>query len=811
MNVQDNRENAPEVIAEESSGNAALDKRLASGVLRGDSGTDKAQVWISAFLVAALGFIVYLGSFSIPLHGEDLALFHNSTALQRVVTSTGALELLPTSPLSVVGLAVGRTLTGGGVDGLHGLSILLHLICAILVFLIARRLLPGGTPEAIAMLAGMLFVAHPLATGTVNYLAAFPVLQSTFFGLLALNLLMRGAVQTNLCVGSVAGAIIAFVLAFGSDTSALLLPIVGIALLQVCPVPGTNALFTRIATPALILTAALCWVTGQASGLFDPAIVGGGIAARLGTFLDAGGNLLLTVLWPLRTPVLPTSPGLFVGLAAVVLLAFALLAGLVRRQVPVVQGVVWALLGLFSVACYAPADLAASTRYLYLPFAGLALLLPWALTRIPVASAFRIAAGAAAVLILVLGLLSYQRTAIWMQPDLLWRAEAERQPESVEPLRALGRFQSAVAQLAPTDDAEYKQGLYSSASDAWKAVLDRVPGDLEAEKNRGIMAANLGQLDVALPLLESATAKAPEDQEVALYLALTLEQSAAQGDQRERVIAALRAFRRAEGLGTLPPEAQGRYGLLAASVGEFETALPLLSAAISGNDQSPLKAPFDHFTKMAEQLQALGQRAESAMAQNPGSPEGALVRAEKLLMEGRIMSAFYLLQLVMPQSTGNDAAWAMLGFVSARVEGSQNFLNEWGASRAGNTAAWEQLAMRCGLAGSWDAAELYLRHGLSGVAGAMPEMKLAGVALQARQGERAMAYLDAAQKAYPESPAPWLQLADMSIATQNLALARSQLDEAEKRGATPEEVKARRDKLGSGADVPTGIQRTVIQ
>lgn len=811
MNVQDNRENAPEVLAEESSGNAALDKRLSAGVLRGDSGTDTAQVWISAFLVAALGFIVYLGSFSIPLHGEDLALFHDSSALQRIVTSTGALEQLPTSPLSVIGLAVGRTLTGGGVDGLHGLSILLHLGCAVLVFLIARRLLPAGTPEAIAMLAGMFFVAHPLATGTVNYLAAFPVLQSTFFGLLALNLLLRGAVQSNLCVGSLTGAIIGFILAFGSDTSTLLLPIVGIALLHWCPVPGTNVSFTRTATPALILTTALCWVTGQASGLFDPAIVGSGFATHLASFLDTSGNLLLSLFWPLRTPVLPASPGLIASVAAVLLLAAALVAGLMRRQSAVIHGVAWTLLTLFSVACFAPVELVGSTRYLYLPVVGLALLLPWALTRVPASAAFRIAGGAVAALILVLGFLSYQRTATWMQPDLLWRAEAERQPESVEPLRNLGRFQSAVAQLAPADDAEYKQGLYSTASDAWKVVLDRIPGDLEAEKNRGIMAANLGQLDVALPLLESATAKAPEDQEVALYLALTLEQSAAQGDQRERVIAALRAFRRAESLGTLPPEAQGRYGLLAASVGEFETALPLLSAAIGGDDQSPLKAPFEHFSKLAEQLQALSQRAETAMAQNPASPEGPLVRAEKLLMEGRTMSAFYLLQLVMPQAMGNDAAWAMLGFVSARIEGSQNFLADWGASRAGNVPAWEQLAMRCGLSGSWDAAELYLRHGLSGIVGAMPEMKLAEVALQARQADRAMAYLDAAQKAYPDSPAPWLQLADMSIATQNLALARSQVEEAEKRGATPEEIKARRDKLGTGADVPTGIQRTVIQ
>jgi tetratricopeptide (TPR) repeat protein len=796
---------------EESTGHAALDKRLATGVLRGDSGTDTAQVWISAFLVAALGFIVYLGSFSIPLHGDDLALFHESKALQRIVTAPGAMELLPTSPLSVIALAVGRAATGGGVDGLHGLSILLHLCSAVLLYLIARRLLPSGTPEAVAMLAGMLFVAHPVVTGAVNYLAAFPVLLSTFFGLLALNLLLRGAAQANLCVGSLAGAIIGFVLAFGSDTSALLLPVLGLAILHLRAVPESNAKYLRMATPVLTLTVALCWVTGQASGLFDPAIVNNGVATRIAAFLDAGGNLLLSVFWPLRTPVLPVSPGLVAGLAAVVVLAVLLAAGILRRQSLVLVGAVWALLALFSVACYAPSELVGSMRYLYLPFAGLALLLPWGLTHIPAPSAFRVAGGAAAVLILVLGFLSYQCTATWIQPDLLWRAEAERQPNSVEPLRALGRFQSIVAQLAPADDAEYKERLCLSASEAWKVVLSRVPGDVEAEKNAGMMAANLGKLEEALPLLESASTKIPEDQEVALYLALTLEQSAAQTGDRERVVGALRAFRRAASLGVIPPEAQGRYGMLSASFGDLDTGLPLLRAAMGGDDQSPLKAPFDQFSKLAEQLQVLGQRAEAAMTQNPQGVEGALIRAERLLLEGRTMSAFYFLQLVMRQSEGNDAAWAMLGFVSARIEGSQNFLNEWGASRVGNTAAWEQLAMRCGLSGSWDAAERYLRHGLSGVAGAMPEMKLAGVALQARQAERALAYLDAAQKAYPESPAPWLQLADMSIATQNLALARTQLDEAEKRGATPDDIKARRDKLGAGADTPSGIQRTVIR
>ncbi len=95
---------------DESSGNAALDKRLAMGVRKGDAGTERAQVWISTFLIAALGFIVYLGSFSIPFQGEDLKRFHESKALHRVVTSTGALEQPPTSPLSVVGHSLGHGL-----------------------------------------------------------------------------------------------------------------------------------------------------------------------------------------------------------------------------------------------------------------------------------------------------------------------------------------------------------------------------------------------------------------------------------------------------------------------------------------------------------------------------------------------------------------------------------------------------------------------------------------------------------------------------------------------------------------------------
>ncbi len=812
MQDENNSATTQPAPTEESSGNAALDKRLATGVLKGDAGTETAQVWISAFLIAALGFIVYLGSFSIPFQGDDLKLFHDSKALHRVVTSTGALEQLPTSPLSVVGFSLSYAVTGGNVDGLHGFSILLHLCCAILVFLLARRLLPAGTPEAVAMVAGMFFVAHPLLTGTVNYLVAFPVLQSTFFGLLALNLLLRGAAQANFCLASLAGAVIAFVLAFGSDTATLLLPVVGIALLQLRPSGAGNESYRRIATAAMVLTTVLLWVAGQAAGLFDPAVIGHGIGTRLGSLLDLSGNLLLSTLWPLRNSILPLDPGFVAGLAALLLLVAAMGFGLLRKQMSLVHAIALVLLGLFSVACYAPSDSIETTRYLYLPFAGLAIVLPWALRLFSAPSAFRIASGVATLLILVQGFLSFQRTETWKQPEALWATELERHSDSVEPLQVLGRFQSAAAELAPLDNVQVREKLFTTASNTWKTVLERIPNDPEAEKHLGIMAVNLGKFDEARPLLESASARLPEDQELALYLGYSLEQVSRSSGERDLLIGALRAFRRAARLGALPVEAQARYGLLTASFGEFETGLPLVKAAAGDDKESPLKAPLDQFTAMAEQMQNLRQRVDTAMSQNPAGVEGLMARADLLLAEGRLMSAFYLLQVVMEQAPSSDAAWATLGMVSARINGSEHFLADWGASRAGNLAAWEQLTGRCAVTGAWDAAELYLRHGLSGVPGTMPELKLAEIALQVKQPQRAVTYLDAAQKAYPDSPLPWLQMADMNIAAEDFARARGQLDEAEKRGAAPEEIKARRDKLGAGqSSVPAGIQRTVIQ
>ncbi|MBX3176159.1 MAG: tetratricopeptide repeat protein [Candidatus Hydrogenedentes bacterium] len=804
------KENGQPVAEEESTGNATLDKRLASGVLKGDSGTEAAQVWISAFLIAAFGFLVYLGSFSIPLHGADLRLLHDSQALHRIVTSPDAVEMMPTSPLSAPGLALICALSAGRTDALHGFALLLHLCCAILVFLIARRLLPKGAPEVVAMLAGLVFVAHPALSGTVNYLAAYPVLQASLFGLGGLLLLLRGADGSANFPLHLAGAVGCFVLAFGSDTSAILLPAAGMALLVLRREGEEDGYGSRrIALPVLAATMAVCWITGQAAGVFAPGVVAAGFVEAFRNFLGLCGQGLIAVIWPFGFSLIPEPGGLVVGVLAFALL-MAGVAATLRGIAVLPQVALWFLFAALGAACYGDASLQGDVRFLYLPLAALAVLLPWGLLQIPSPGVYRAAGAAASVAVIVLGVLAFQATNTWKSPELIWEAEAQRNPESAVPWAELGRYHETRARLAAQAEDEAQQtSRLEAAANAWRNVIERDPEHPEAEKNLGIIAFERGDFPEAARLLGSAAPRLPEDQEIAVYLGLSHEQLARGEGGREAMASAFRAFRRADRLGELPPVAQARYGMLAAAVGELDLALPLLQAATGGEEEHPMSQSLQFYQGVAEQAQMLSQRSEAILREQPDAPEGLILRAERLLAEGRALSAFYLLQYVIDAAPAQDAAWALLGFASARIESADQFLAERAASRAGNAAAWEQLATRTAAGGLWDAAEAYLRHG---GAAAIPEVKLAEIAMQLRQPPRAQAYLEAAQQAHPDSPEPWLRLADLAIAAGENARAAALIDAAESRGAAPEALKERRDRLG-GATAPTtsGIERTVIR
>ncbi len=66
--------------------------------------------------------------------------------------------------------------------GYHAISILLHVLCSVLVLLLIRHW--SGDPTT-ALLAALLFAAHPIHTENVCWISGYPDLEATLFVLLA--------------------------------------------------------------------------------------------------------------------------------------------------------------------------------------------------------------------------------------------------------------------------------------------------------------------------------------------------------------------------------------------------------------------------------------------------------------------------------------------------------------------------------------------------------------------------------------------------------------------------------------------------
>lgn len=783
-----------------------------TGVLQGDVGTDAAQVWISAFLIAALGFIVYLYAFSIPLHGEDLTLLGGDSPVTRVVSSLEALPEMPAAPLSILGLSVNARLGGGAVDALHGGSILLHLLCGIFVFLIARRLVPPGTPEAVSMLAGLLFVVHPLASEAVNYLSARHVVQSAFFGLGGVLLLLRGCATLRHSVPCIAASMIAFVLAFGSDAAAIHFPLIGIVLVYFREGKGTGERdFRGVVAVVLLLEFALLWLTGFASGLFETTMMRHGLADSFSLFLARAGHGLHYGLFPMDYALLPVSGNPALGAIALIVLAAALLAGVLWQRLLAILAL-WVLLALAGPAFFGPADAVGPTRYLYVPWAAVCVLAPWAMQFCVRPNARGVAGGVAAVLILVLGGLTFQRCGLWNRPVDLWTAEQQSNPETLQASRMLGEY--LVDQLSRLDaSSDDRRAIVPQAIRVWEDVLAARPGDVGARKNLGLLAMQQGEDAVALDHLRYAAARMPATQEVALYRAHVAERRARETGERAYIVEALRALEHAEKLGPLPQPALERYGLLAAQTGDLSTGISILERAADSGGSAELEETLKRYKELAQQLASLASQAETARRESPQSTAPLALQGQRHLLEGRFLDAFYLLRAALEREPGNGSVWTLLGVASARLDGAANFQAEWGDTPAASWDGWKQLALRCGAGNLWSAAEQYVRFGVQKIEedAPRPEMALAEVALELNQAQRAVTYLEAAQQAYPDDPAPWLRHAEVAIEAGNESQARRFAVEAQARGASPEVIKQLTDRLGGAGPAREGITRTVIQ
>lgn len=324
----------------------------------------------------------------------------------------------------------------------HVTNVFLHFLTAILLSLIAARLLEwAGVKDGIARptlgaFAGALFLVHPLQTESVAYVASRSDVLSTLFyyGAYCVFLYRRTEVISWVRALTVLGLFGAAVL---SKQPALTLPLL-LLFTDLYWVPGGFRANLRLY--------GMLAVTGLAGAIY---VVRGLLAAD--TVLHVQGLTPITyfltecrVVWTyVRFFFLPfgqnADPDVAVSqnlldhgaiLAVVAWLAVVAAAWFYRRRWPLASfGVFTFLLLMAPTSSVIPIADVLQERRLYLPFLGLALVCLEFLRRLKLQRRLMIEVP----ILLVLMVLTYQRSAIWGDPMALWQDTVAKSPNKVRP------------------------------------------------------------------------------------------------------------------------------------------------------------------------------------------------------------------------------------------------------------------------------------------------------------------------------------------------------------------------------------------
>jgi tetratricopeptide (TPR) repeat protein len=365
----------------------------------------------------------------------------------------------------------------GGTDPFlyHVVNVFLHFLTAVVVTLIAARLLEwagvgkdGFARPALGVFAGALFLFHPLQTESVAYVASRSDVLSTLFYYSAYCVFLYRRTESITWVRALA-----------------VLGLFGGAVLSKQ---------TAITLPLLLLFTDVCWVKGglRANRLLYGAMLVGGIAGVAfvwktlrtadNTVLHVQGMTSFTyfltqcrVVWTYvrlfflpagqnADPEVAVSQGLLdqgaiVALAAWVAVGAA--AWIYRKRWPLASfGIGVFLLLLAPTSSVIPIADVLQERRLYLPFLGLTLVCLEFLRRLKLQQRLMIEVP----ILLFLMVLTYQRSTIWASPLALWEDTVAKSPHKVRP-----RFQLAFV--------HYELGQCAEAADNYEIASRLAPPD----------------------------------------------------------------------------------------------------------------------------------------------------------------------------------------------------------------------------------------------------------------------------------------------------------------------------------------------
>jgi hypothetical protein len=410
-------------------------------------------------------------------------------------------------PLTWMSLQLDAEFYGERAEGYHLTNLLLHLANVLLVFAILRG--ATGAIGRSAVVSG-LFAVHPLHVESVAWVTERKDVLSTFFWLLTTAAYVYYARRPDW--RRFVWIHVFFVLGLLAKPMLITLPFT-LLLLDWWPLQrfgaadpeGENGTprFARAPVEDLVREKVLMVVLAIVSGVGSLIAREQGGGLKSGEYLDFGERLGYAVcaavgypgkmIWPANlAPYYPLTPGglplwRVLGSAAVLIAVTLVVLTIGRRKRYLTVGWLWYLGTLFPVSgvvqlgSYAMAD-----RYTYVPLIGIFIAVVWGTADfLPGLARSRLLAPVAAVLLVVLAVVSRQQVRHWSDSVSLWEHTLAVTPENFVSRTQMGNayqtaqrfdeaeeeFQAAIRLRPDLAIAHYHLGLlYSSQGELAKAA-----------------------------------------------------------------------------------------------------------------------------------------------------------------------------------------------------------------------------------------------------------------------------------------------------------------------------------------------------
>lgn len=499
--------------------------------------------YFAGALIILVSVLVYSNTFNVPLQFDDIYHIQHKEQIKNIDTyaKVKAWTNIGSRPLAMFTLAINFHWGKDDVTGYHVFNLIFHIITGWIVYLLTKQILALrglktrewiiGNNQYFALLAALIFVAHPMQTQAVTYIVQRITALATLFYLLSVLMYIKARISHldeglhNKAIRFYIATGVSFILAMLSKQTAATLPLALIL---------TEMLFIRDKKGNIQKKFLYIFSGAVALGIIlGIAVMGLPRETKdvsRGIYLITSFRVMVKYIQMMILPIgqnidhdIKASESLFglkeLGSLAILLGLIYLAYFMYKRDRLVTFGIFWFFLTLSVESTIIPIRDFMFEHRMYLASYGFILALVTGLSYVPYSlklGKYKVPATMVliAALVIVAGIAAHARNSVWKTDLSLWSDSVKKSPEKARPWMWQG--------IAHTNEKEYKKALkcfdksvelmpkfsmgYYNRANVYKELgedrkaIDDYTKAIEYKKdyamayfNRGVVRAKIGQ------------------------------------------------------------------------------------------------------------------------------------------------------------------------------------------------------------------------------------------------------------------------------------------------------------------------------